>query len=204
MSLTIILIALTAIISFSAFNNEKLMNDMIFHPPSVVKGQWYRFITSGLIHADINHLVFNMITLYFFGRSWEAIFVEQLGTPKYMYLIMYFGAMIVADMPSLVRHSRDYYYRSLGASGAVSAIVFSMILVMPWSTLYIFFLPLPAIVYGVLYLVYSIYMDKKGGDRINHGAHLWGAIFGIVFTVVLKPAIIPFFWEQLQQPHFNF
>jgi membrane associated rhomboid family serine protease len=204
MTLTIAIIVVTALLSFAAFSNEKMMNDMIFHPPSVLKGQYYRFITSGLIHADIGHLAFNMFTLYFFGKYWEQIFIDEIGIPKYMYLVMYFGAMIVADIPSLIRHGKDYYYRSLGASGAVSAIVFSMILLMPWSTLYVFFLPLPAIVYGVLYLGYSIYMDRKGGDHINHGAHLWGAIFGIVFTIILKPAIVPFFIDQLQHPQFNF
>ncbi len=205
LTLTITIIIITVLLSLAAFNNAKLMEDLIFHPVSVLRrNQYYRFITSGLIHADVPHLAFNMITLYYFGRSWEHFYIGSLEVPRFMFFVLYFGAMIVADIPSLVKHKDDYYYRSLGASGAVSAIVFSTILTSPWSTLYIFFLPLPAIIYALLFLGYSIYMDKKGGDRINHGAHLWGAIFGIVFSIAIRPGVVQIFLEQLMQPQFNF
>jgi membrane associated rhomboid family serine protease len=203
MTLTIAIVVITALLSFATFNNEKMMNDLILYPPYVLrKNQYYRLITSGLIHADISHLAFNMITLYFFGKSWEQVYVGYFGLPSYLFLVLYFGGMIVADIPSLIKHANNYNYRSLGASGAVSAVVFSMILVSPWSMLYVMFLPLPAILYAVLYLGYSIYMDRKGGGNINHGAHLWGAIFGIVFTLIMKPEVGSLFMQQLMNPQF--
>ncbi len=203
MSLTITIIVITIGLSLLAFNNAKMMNDLIFHPYSVVRqNQYYRFLTSGFLHADFAHLAFNMFTLYFFGRVWEQVYIGFMDVPRYMYLVLYIAAMVVADIPSYLRHKDDYNYRSLGASGAVSAVVFSMILYSPWSTLYVFFLPMPAIVYALLFLGYSIYMDKKGGDRINHGAHLWGAIFALVFTVAIKPGIVQIFLHQLLNPNF--
>ena len=204
MSLTLILIVATTLISFLAFNNQKIKYDLIFHPPSILqRHQYYRMVSSGLIHADFNHLLFNMFTLYFFGTAWENFYVNSLEINKGFYLILYFVAMIVANIPSLLKHRSDNRYFSLGASGAVSAVVFSMILISPWSTLYVFFLPMPAIVFAVLYVGYSIYMDKKGGDNINHGAHLWGAAAGIIITLLLKPAIGGFFIESLMRPQFE-
>lgn len=204
MSLTLILIVATTLISFLAFNNQKIKYDLIFHPPSILqRHQYYRMVSSGLIHADFNHLLFNMFTLYFFGTAWENFYVNSLEINEGFYLILYFVAMIVANIPSLLKHRSDNRYFSLGASGAVSAVVFSMILISPWSTLYVFFLPMPAIVFAVLYVGYSIYMDKKGGDNINHGAHLWGAAAGIIITLLLKPAIGGFFIESLMRPQFE-
>lgn len=203
MTLTLTIIIITALLSFTAFNNPKIMQDLIFHPPAIIRNnQYYRFITSGFIHADINHLLFNMLTLYFFGKSWENIYIGYLGIEKYMFLVLYLSAMIVADIPSFIKNKNNYRYYSLGASGAVSAIVFSMILIAPWSMLYVFFLPVPAIIYAVLYLAYSVYMDRKGGDNINHGAHLWGAIFGVVFTLIIKPEVAQIFLERLLNPSF--
>lgn len=204
MSLTLILIVATTLISFLAFNNQKIKYDLIFHPPSILqRHQYYRMVSSGLIHADFNHLLFNMFTLYFFGTAWENFYVNSLEINEGFYLILYFVAMIVANIPSLLKHRSDNRYFSLGASGAVSAVVFSMILISPWSTLYVFFLPMPAIVFAVLYVGYSIYMDKKGGDNINHGAHLWGTAAGIIITLLLKPAIGGFFIESLMRPQFE-
>ena len=113
------------------------------------------------------------------------------------------GALIVSQIPSYIKNRNNYHYRSLGASGAVSAIVFSMILLMPWSTLYVFVLPVPAIIYAVMYLSYTFYMSRKGGDSINHDAHLWGAIFGIIFSVILKPEVVSIFLEAITHPHFG-
>src|SRR4051812_41195810 len=121
MTLTIAIVVITALLFFATFNNEKMMNDLILYPPYVLrKNQYYRLITSGLIHADISHLAFNMITLYFFGKSWEQVYVGYYGLPSYLFLVLYFGGMIVADIPSLIKHANNYNYRSLGASGAVS------------------------------------------------------------------------------------
>jgi len=202
--ITILIIAVTCIISFLSFSNEKLINELIFYPPAITRDrQWYRFITSGFIHADIQHLAFNMFTLYFFGRSWEYAYSGELGVGEIWYVVLYLVSLIVSQVPSYIKNKNNYHYRSLGASGAVSAIVFSMILLMPWSTLYVFVIPVPAIIYAVLYLGYTIYMSKKGGDYINHDAHLWGAIFGIVFSIALKPEVIGIFLEAITHPHFG-
>ena len=203
LSITLTLIILTAIVSFTAFNNQKVINDLIFWPPMIKnRHQYYRFITSGFIHADIAHLAFNMITLYFFGKAMELFFISKIG--KLGYLLFYIGGIIVSELPSYFKHRNNYSYRSLGASGAVTAILFSFILLAPWATLYVFFFPLPAIVFAVLYLVYTAYMAKKGGDYINHSAHLWGAIYGIAFTLLMEPGVIPHFLQQLQNPRFDF
>ena len=203
-TITILIIAITGLISFIAFSNERLINQFIFYPPSITEdNQWYRFITSGFIHADIQHLAFNMFTLYFFGRSWEYAYCEELGVGEIWYIVLYLGALIVSQIPSYLKNKNNYRYRSLGASGAVSAIVFSMILLMPWSTLYVFIIPLPAIIYAILYLGYTIYMSRKGGDYINHDAHLWGAIFGIAFSIALKPEVLGIFLHAITHPYFN-
>lgn len=203
-TITLIIIAITCLVSFLAFSNEKLINQLIFYPPAITRdNQWYRFITSGFIHADIQHLAFNMFTLYFFGRSWEYAYCGELGVGEIWYVILYLGALVTSQIPCYLKNRNNYHYRSLGASGAVSAIVFSMILLMPWSTLYVFIIPLPAIIYAILYLGYTIYMSKKGGDYINHDAHLWGAIFGIAFSIALKPEVISIFLQAITHPHFN-
>jgi membrane associated rhomboid family serine protease len=202
-TITIAIIILTAIISFTAFNNEKITNDLIFWPPMIKeKNQYYRFITSGFIHADIAHLAFNMITLYFFGRAMELFFVAKIG--KVGFLLFYIAGIIVSEIPSYIRHRNNYNYRSLGASGAVSAVLFSFILLAPWQTLYVFFLPVPAIIFAALYIGYSIYMDRKGGDHVNHSAHLWGAVWGIAFTIIMEPSVVSHFLEQLMNPSFGF
>jgi len=203
-TITIIIIAITCLVSYLSFSNEKLMDDLIFYPPAITRdNQWYRFVTSGFIHADMMHLGFNMLTLYFFGRNWEIVYTDYLGVSKLWYPILYFSALIVSQIPSYLKNRNNYYYRSLGASGAVSAIVFSMILLMPWSTLYVFIIPVPAIVYAVFYLGYSVYMSKKGGDSVNHDAHLWGAIFGIIFSIALHPEVLTIFLQEMSHPHFN-
>jgi len=201
---TLLIIAITGLVSFLAFSNEKLINQLIFYPPAITRdNQWYRFITSGFIHADIQHLAFNMFTLYFFGRSWEYAYCEELSVGKIWYVVLYVGALVASQIPSYLKNRNNYRYRSLGASGAVSAIVFSMILLMPWSTLYVFIIPLPAIIYAILYLGYTIYMSRKGGDYINHDAHLWGAIFGIAFSIALKPKVFGIFLHAITHPYFN-
>ena len=204
-SITTIIIVLTSITSFLAFNNPRLMNALIFWPPAVsMRHQYYRFVTCGFIHADIMHLAFNMITLYFFGRVLEVYYMGDLGLQHYYYVILYFGALIVANIPSYLKHSDDYAYRSLGASGAVCAVLFAFILLRPWAPILLFVVKMPAIFYALLFLGYSIYMSRRGGDNVNHDAHLWGALFGILFTIAVHPSVIGSFINELSQPRFNF
>lgn len=205
MTLTLAIIIITCIISITAFNNRKVIDDLIFSPVDVQqRNQWYRFITCGFIHADVGHLLFNMITLYFFGRIMEKVYFEAFNLPKYTYLILYIAALIISEIPSYIKHRNNNQYRSLGASGAVAALVFAFILLAPWATIYVFFIPVPAIIYGIIFLVYSAYMNKKGGDYINHSAHFWGAIIGVVFTIIVQPNVVRIFIERLLQPSFNF
>ena len=202
---TFALIAINCIVSFLAFNNRDLMNKLVFHPVSVDKNkQWYRFITSGFIHADVNHLLFNMLTLFFFVPSIERIFIDGNIGGSIGYLGFYLAAIAVSEIASYIKHKDNPNYSSLGASGAISAVVFSLVLFNPWGTILLkFIIPIPFILYAVGYVAYSSYMDKKGGDGIGHSAHLWGALFGIVFLIVAYPTSLKIFMREIVQPHFG-
>ncbi|RYG47246.1 MAG: rhomboid family intramembrane serine protease [Chitinophagaceae bacterium] len=189
LSITIVIIIITVLVSIGAFNNEKTMDELIFYPPAVTnRNQWYRFFSCGLIHADWGHLIFNMLALYLFGQKVELYFAEIFGTTgKILYLVMYITALAVSVLPTYFKHKDDYHYRSLGASGAVSAVVFAGILFDPISGIGLFFIPIyvAGFIFGFIYLLITSYLDKKGGDRINHSAHLWGAFYGIAFTILV-------------------
>ena len=159
--------------------------------------EYYRLLTSGLIHADYIHLFFNMFALYSFGKQVEMTF-EAIGRP-FVYPTLYILAIIASSLPDLVKYKNQSYYRSLGASGGVSAVLFSSVYFFPWSGVMIFPIPfsIPAIVFAGLYLVYCVYMSKKGGDNINHSAHFWGALFGFVFTFLYDPSHGRIFIEQI-------
>ena len=204
-NITLSIIIVTSAISINAFRNGKIVDDLIFWPPAITKKhQYYRFITCGLIHADYMHLLFNMLTLYFFGKIMEVYYMGMLGLQNYYYLALYIGALIVSNIPTYIKHRNDYNYRSLGASGAVSAVLFAFILLKPWQTILVLFIPIPAIIYGALFLVYSAYMSRKGGDHVNHDAHFYGALFGIIFTILLHPDVVNMFMAELKHPHFDF
>ena len=198
--MTILIVVITSIISIAALSNEQMMRNMIFNPYLIQhRNQWYRFISSGLIHADWMHLIINMLVFFSFGKAveyyYEAIFA---GKSTYYFLLLYFGGMLIAVTPSYAKHRHDPGYNALGASGAVSAITFAAILLNPMSQIYIWgVIGLPGIVLGPLYLAYSWYMSRKGGDHINHDAHFWGAVFGVLFTIALKPTLFLHFLNQL-------
>ncbi len=201
LSNTLILIIFTAVISILAFNNRALKGRLIFWPPAIKRGQLYRFITHGFIHADGNHLLLNLFTLYFFGTVMEPLYQPYLG--GYGFFAFYLSAIVAAIIPSYLTHRNHPNYASLGASGAVSAVLFAYILLAPWNMLYIFAaVPIPAIVFALLYTAYSIYAQKRARDNINHSAHLWGATYGIIVTIVLKPQVVPHFIKQLLSPDF--
>ena len=193
LSITIIIIIITAIISFMAFSNQELMEKLIFYPPDIAKrGQWYRFFSNGLIHADIGHLVFNMLSLYFFGDYVNDAFGQIFGnTGTLLYLVMYISALAICLIPTYMKNKENYHYRSLGASGAVSAVIFAGILLFPTARLSLLFLPIPipGFIFGPLYLIITAYLDKRGGGGINHSAHLWGSLYGIAFVVALSFAL---------------
>jgi membrane associated rhomboid family serine protease len=188
LSITLIIVIITVIISVTAFSNEKVMSDLIFYPPAVShNNQYYRFITCGFIHADIGHLAFNMISLYLFGEFVERQFNLIFGdSGRMMYAIMYVVALVVCLLPTYFKNRDNYHYRSLGASGAVSAVVFAGLLMRPEIQVGFFFIPpiIPGFIFGPLYLIISAILDRKGGGNINHSAHIWGALFGIAFVIV--------------------
>ncbi|HET7002417.1 MAG TPA: rhomboid family intramembrane serine protease [Puia sp.] len=201
--ITLTIIIVTCVITLTGFKNGKVVDELIFWPPAISKKhQYYRFISCGLIHADYMHLIFNMLTLYFFGTFMEAHYQGELGLQKWYYLALYIGALIVSNIPTYLKHRNDYNYRSLGASGAVSAVLFAFILLYPWQRIVVLVFPVPAIVYGVLFLVYSAYMSRKGGDNVNHDAHFYGALFGILFTIAVSPDVAGEFWNKLIHPSF--
>ena|ERR1035437_2754106 len=188
-SITLIIIISTVIVSVIAFNNQQVMDNLIFYPPAVSeKNQYYRFITCGFIHADVGHLAFNMISFYLFSNGLvEPKFIELFGDyGRAMLLIMYVLALIVCLLPTYWKNKTNENYRSLGASGAVSAVVFAGLMLSPLSQIGFFIIPpvIPGFIFGPLYLIISAYMDRRGGDNINHSAHIWGALFGVVFIII--------------------
>ena len=196
MSSTLIVIALTALVSWSAWQQPRLLDRLLFWSPAVTRGRQYeRFVSYGFVHGDFQHLLFNMVTLYFFGRLIENFINQQIG--EFGFVLFYVTALIVSILPSWLRHRHEPNYRSLGASGAVSAVLFAFILLQPWSMIIVFVLPVPAILYAVFYIGYSLYMQKLGQDNINHSAHLWGAVYGMTFIIAMQPRVLTHFLSQL-------
>ncbi|MBK8470761.1 MAG: rhomboid family intramembrane serine protease [Sphingobacteriales bacterium] len=197
--ITYILVGITLVTSWQAFNNPDMRFKMLFSPRDIrQRGEYYRFISSGLIHADWFHLGFNMLALYSFGRVVELYYGVLFGVwGKLLYLLLYFGAMIAGDIAAYFRH-RQHTYFSLGASGAVSGVVFAFILFQPWAQLFVFFIPMPAIVAGLLYVGYSYYSATRGSiDGIAHDAHLLGGLFRFFFSIILSPESLTSFIQQL-------
>ncbi|WP_139851246.1 rhomboid family intramembrane serine protease [Acinetobacter pullicarnis] len=192
---TVTIIIITLIVSFMAFNSPQLKARLIFWPPAMQRGQIDRFITHGFVHADGTHLLFNMITLFFFGSIIESFYRQyfyDLG-----FILFYLGGLIFAILPSYIKHRNDAQWASLGASGAVSAVLFAYILFQPWKLIFVFFIPVPAIIFAVLYVGYSIWAGKRNNDNINHSAHLWGAAYGIIVTLMIEPKLFNHFLNQL-------
>ncbi|NNM13790.1 MAG: rhomboid family intramembrane serine protease [Gammaproteobacteria bacterium] len=187
---TNIIVILTCITSMMLMQDRVGTNKLIFHPQTVKKHkQWYRFLSSGFIHANGSHLFVNMFVLWSFGNAIEKYyyptFLGDFTTIKFM--LLYFGGIIVSSIPSYIRHANNSRYAALGASGGVSAIVFAAIFFAPWQNLYLFAaIPIPQIIAGIGYLYYSWYSDKHSNDNIGHMAHFTGAIWGIVFTAAMN------------------
>jgi len=201
LSITIILIGITCLVSFAAFRDRELFYRLSHNPYSVVNNnEYHRLITSAFVHGSEMHLFVNMFVLWMFGEYVEfkflSIFGETMG--RVNYLVLYLASAVFADLPITQRHKNNPSYNSIGASGATSAIVFVYVLFNPWNWLLLFFIiPIPAIVAAVLYVIYSSKMDGNSRDNINHSAHLWGAIAGVVITLVLKPSIALSFFDKL-------
>lgn len=200
MSMNIIIIAVTCLISFLAFQNHQLRSNWMFNAYAAKNGgQWYRFITSGFIHKDWMHLGLNMFMLWMFGDTVEYYFGAIFGAMgKFYYLGFYILGIIVSEIPSYLKNQNNPGYNSLGASGAVSAAVFASIMFNPLNRLCLYgLLCFPGFVWAIVYLIYSYYQGKKDSSPINHDAHLAGAVFGIVFMIVVHPPIVSLFMEQM-------
>ncbi|MBP6299717.1 MAG: rhomboid family intramembrane serine protease [Arenimonas sp.] len=192
----LIIVAATCLISWYGLSHSRFVDDWILNPSAANRNkQYYRYISYGFVHADIPHLIFNMITLFFFGRAMEGFFAPHFG--GFGYFVFYFGALVCSILPTAISQKNNPRYSTLGASGAVSAVLFSFILLQPWSLIYIYFIPVPAILYGVGYFAYTFYMDKKGTDSVNHSAHLWGSVYGVSVTVLLEPTAVTGFFSRL-------
>jgi len=201
--ITLVLIAVTALVSWRGFGDRRLIDRMILWPPAVSRNrQYWRLASYGFVHADLAHLLFNMVTLFFFGRLIEQVMLRVTGS-MLTYPLFYLAALVVSILPSYLKHQRDPQYFSLGASGAVSAVLFAYILLAPWSLIFVFFIPAPAILYAVFYVGYSLWMDRRGGDRINHSAHLAGAAFGVMFMLAMEPRLGQGFLQELLNPRFG-
>ncbi|MEM7103792.1 MAG: rhomboid family intramembrane serine protease [Bacteroidota bacterium] len=200
--LTFLLILVTGFISYRVMNSPAQKNKLLFIPYYVnERGEYYRFITAAFIHKDWWHLGVNMIVLYFFGQTVESVYKVLFGTwGALLFLGLYLGGILASKAITYFRHRTNPGYGSLGASGAVSAVLFASILFDPWNEIFIFFIPkgIPGFIFGLIYLAYSTYMDKKGTDLIGHNAHLSGAFFGVLFTILILPVLLPHFFYCLQ------
>lgn len=202
--MTFIIIAITGVVSFLALSNKELMGKLLLSPYQVVhRKQWYRILSHALVHADFMHLLINMIVFLSFGLAVESLFKQLeangvIGSATFNFFTLYVGGVVISCLSTLRKHKDNFYYQGVGASGAVSAVVFSSIFFRPLDNLYIMgILPVPAIIFGVGYLVYSHYMSKKSGDNINHDAHFIGAVYGFIYPLLIDPKLIRVFLSQL-------
>jgi len=187
-SITLTLLVITVALSLFSFGNKKVINDFIFYPPAIKRdNEWWRFVTNGFIHADLGHLAFNMFSFYMFGEYVEKYFIVLFNEKgKALYLAMYLTALVVCLIPTYIMQRNSNSYRSLGASGAVSAVVFAGVFLDPTIKIGLFIIPpiIPGFIFGPLYLLMTIYMSKRGGDNINHSAHFWGSVWGVGFLII--------------------
>jgi membrane associated rhomboid family serine protease len=201
--LNTVLLAGTVIISIMAFNNNDLFRKLLFNAYLIkFKKQWYRFFSYALVHSGWMHLIINMYVLWSFGDIVEYVLKNNFGAQGILYYaLLYVGGIIFSTLFDFRRHKDDPYYNAVGASGAVSAVVFASILLYPSGSIFIFPIPfpLPSWVFGIAYLIYSVYMDKKGHDNIGHNTHFWGAVFGIIFTAIALPGSVQNFFTTIFQ-----
>jgi membrane associated rhomboid family serine protease len=199
--ITYILIAVTTVVSLYAFQAPRFLEAAMMNPYSVhERKQYYRLISSGFVHKDHAHLLWNMLSFYFFGTAIERQFQALFGSSGTLYFIgLYLLAIVFSDVPTLFKHKGNAYYNSLGASGGVSAVIFAFIIFQPLADICLYFaLCLPGFILGAAYIIFSWYQGKKANDNINHDAHLYGALFGLIFCVIVAPSSIGNFFEQIK------
>ncbi len=202
--ITLVIVIITVLTSVAAFRRPELFKRFDLSPSRIVhQNQYYRILSHAFLHADYFHLGINMLVLYSFGTFIEQRFsiLETQGaifSGAFFYLLLYVGSIAVASLSTITRYRNQEAYSAVGASGAVSAVVFAYILFAPLNKIYFYMvLPIPGILFGILYLVYSSYMSRRRGDNINHSAHFWGAVAGFLFPILLEPALFMDFLDQL-------
>jgi membrane associated rhomboid family serine protease len=189
------------VVSIVCFTNEELFTRLKFNAFDVKhSNQWYRFFSYGFLHANWVHLLINMVVLYSFGNLVEHHF-KGLFREKYIlyYILLYLGGLLLSIIPAYGKHKNDVFYNAVGASGAVSSVIFASIIIFPKAPISFFFIPveIPAWIFGILYIFYELYMSRKAKDNIGHDAHFWGAVYGLIFTIALKPALAEGFLHQI-------
>jgi|YNPMSStandDraft_1061717.scaffolds.fasta_scaffold00235_14 membrane associated rhomboid family serine protease len=199
--LTLLIIVCIVVTSIFAFNNRSFYIKGWFSPYDIKRfKQYYRFITHIFLHVSWEHLLFNMITLYFFGTFVEQGFSYYFGKlGNVLFLFEFVAAGVLASLPTYVKNRNNSSYVAVGASGAVSAILFSSILLDPTNKIFILFIPIeiPAYVFGPLYLIYCVYMARKNVDQVAHDVHFWGAIIGFLLPILFMPELLSIFVQQI-------
>ncbi len=201
MEVTYGIILFTGVASIVCFNNDELFNRLKFNAFDVKhSNQWYRFFTYGFLHSGWVHLLINMVVLYSFGALVEHYY-KVFFHEKYIlyYLLLYLGGLLLSIIPAFGKHKNDVFYNAVGASGAVSSVIFASIIILPNAPISFFFIPveIPAWIFGILYIIYEFYMSRRAKDNIGHDAHFWGAVYGVIFTIVLRPSLAVGFLHQI-------
>lgn len=197
---SIVIIVFTVLISFYSFSNKMSFDKLSFKPYAIhnEKDEWYRFLSYGFVHADIGHLLFNMLSFYFFSSEIEGRYMNSSE-----FLIFYITALIVSTLPTYQKQKQNEQYVAVGASGAVSSVIFFLVLFSPWSLVYIkFIIPVYFILFAVGYIAYSTYMSRKNTDNIGHDVHLWGALYGIAYALIIHPESLKTFIHEIKNAPF--
>jgi len=199
MNVAIILIIAICAISIAGFSQAELVYKYQFNAYQIKhRKEYIRLISHGFFHADWMHLLINMFVLYSFGDAVLFYFSQSIAAnPNLLFIFFFLSAIVISSLYSFAKEKDNYNYNALGASGAVSAIVFASILYNPYGTIYLYFIPVPGIVLGIGYLVYSRIMSKKNVDNIGHDAHFWGAVYGLVFPIIFEPRLLIHFVQKI-------
>jgi membrane associated rhomboid family serine protease len=197
----LVIILITGAVSFLAFSNRDLFDKLKFNAWYIKHDrEWHRFLSYALLHADWTHLLINMFVFWSFSSVVMQYFERDFGQMASVYfLFLYIGGVVFSTLYDFAKHRDDIYYNAVGASGAVAAVVFASIILHPDGRIFFFFIPvgIPSWLFGIIYLVYSAYMGKRNMGNIGHNAHFWGAIFGIIYTMIINPDYIKMFYRQL-------
>jgi len=202
LSITLVIVVISGIISYQGFNNRSFFDRLKHYPVAEENSkEYYRMLTSGFLHGSWMHLIINMYVLLQFGEIIEYRFVDLFGNMgRIIYVLFYLTAIVIADIPTYLKHKDNPSFSSIGASGAVSAVVFAFIMYYPLQGLTFIFFPffaIPAIILGIGYLIYSSWASEKGRDNLDHLAHFTGAVYGVLFAIVSNPSILQSFADQI-------